>query len=78
MSYTEKQVSIKKHFGMSGVEKMILIKEKNLLDRSSMGIRSILIDDISIGYGQEDFNEQLVFGSPDCENWAVVEEKLLK
>lgn len=77
MSYTGKRMSIEKHFGFSVLEKLILISKKDLLDNAAKGVRSILIDDISEGYGQEGFTEQLVFGSPHCPDWDAVEELLI-
>lgn len=78
MSYTGKRMSVEKHFGLSMVDKMILISEKNLLDNIASGVRSILIDDITDGYGQMEFTEQLVFGSRQCPDWDAVENLLLK
>ncbi len=78
MSYTEKRICIFNYFGIEAVEKLIMIKEKELLDRSKMGIRSILIDDKKEGYGQELFGEQVVYGSSDCPNWEAVNNMFLK
>lgn len=78
MSYTGKRISVEKHFGFEAVEKMIIISQKDLLDNIAKGVRSILIDDISEGYGQEGFTEQLVFGSRQCPDWTAVENLLIK
>ncbi len=78
MSYTGKRIAVEKHFGFNAVEKMIIISQKDLLDRSSRGVRSILIDDITDGYGQMDFTEQMVFGSRTCPDWDAVENILIK
>tara|TARA_Y100001960_G_scaffold332915_1_gene435509 strand:+ start:289 stop:990 length:702 start_codon:yes stop_codon:yes gene_type:complete len=77
MSYTGKRMSVEKHFGFEMVDKMILISEKDLLDNISKGVRSILIDDIREGYGQEKFTEQIVFGSVDCPDWTAIEKLLI-
>lgn len=78
MSYTGKRICVEKHFGFDAIQDMILISQKDLLDNVSKGVRSILIDDISEGYGQEGFTEQIVFGSRDCPDWDRVEELLIK
>lgn len=77
MSYTEKRVSIEKHFGFENVDRLFLISEKDRLDRNSQGYPCILIDDIGMGYGQENFFAQIEFGSPEFKVWDQVREYLL-
>lgn len=77
LSYTEKRVSIEKHFGFENVDRLFLISEKDRLDRNNQGFPCILIDDISMGYGQENFHAQIEFGSPEFATWTRVKDYLL-
>lgn len=76
-SYTDKRLSIEKHFGFSHVDKLILICKKDELKDDNR----ILIDDIESGYGQENYTNHLVFGKKEgdgmCPDWDYVESKLL-
>lgn len=72
-SYTDKRLSIEKHFGFEHVDKLILVCKKDELKNK----KRILIDDIDYGYGQENFTNHMHFGSPSCPDWLYVEKVLL-
>lgn len=67
LSYTEKRIWVEQHLGMRAVHKLIMSPDKSLL------IGDFLIDDITEGYGQENFKGKLIhFGSSNFPNWDVV------
>jgi 5'(3')-deoxyribonucleotidase len=69
LSYTEKALWIKDHFGNRGLERLILIPQKNLL----MG--DYLIDDRIDSNGQNKFNGTLIqYGSTKWPNWMTIIE----
>lgn len=77
MSYTEKRMSIEKHFGFEHVDKLFILTEKDRLDKTQQGLPCILIDDIKEGYGQERFENKIHFGSSEYPDWLAVRKKLL-
>lgn len=69
LSYTEKALWIKDHFGTRVLERLILIPQKNLLKGD------YLIDDRIDSNGQNMFNGKLIqFGSAEWPNWMTVIE----
>lgn len=69
--YTEKALSIKKHFGHEWLKKLIISYHKELL------IGDYLIDDRTSGRGQESFNGELInYGSDKFPNWRTIKKYL--
>lgn len=74
MSYIEKMLWVKDHFGNQfWVERLIISKHKHL----NKG--DILIDDMASGCGQDKFEGELVqFGSKQFPNWQTTKEYVLE
>lgn len=71
MCYTEKAYWIKKYFGESMLEKMIICSDKSIC----MG--DYLIDDNDFGRGQNNFTGELIhFGSKKFPDWNTVHKYL--
>jgi 5'-nucleotidase len=67
LCYTEKRVWIEKYFNLDLCEKLVIAMNKSLLRGD------FLIDDLSTGAGQEDFQGQLIlFGSEKYPDWSAV------
>lgn len=67
LCYTEKRVSIERHFGLSMAERLIICPDKSLL------IADVLIDDMNTGRGQDRFAGQHIhFGSEDWKDWKTI------
>lgn len=67
MCYTEKRISIEKHFGYLACEKLILSTNKSLLKGD------ILIDDYATGNHQDRFGGEFIhFGSSRYPDWNSV------
>lgn len=67
LCYTEKRLWVERHFGFEHCHRLIISAHKGL----SMG--DYLIDDKTAGFGQEDFQGQLIhYGSAEFPNWASV------
>lgn len=70
-SYTEKRVWIEKHFGYDFVKKLIICSNKSLLKGD------YLIDDNTLGKGQEGFEGELLhFGYAQFPNWNPIRQAL--
>jgi 5'(3')-deoxyribonucleotidase len=62
--YTEKRMSVERHFGFAACEDLIIAHDKSLL------IGDILIDDRVDSNRQNEFRGKLIhFGSEECPNW---------
>lgn len=74
MSYMEKMLWVKDHFGNQfWVERLIISKHKHL------NVGDILIDDLASGCGQDKFTGELVqFATDKFPNWNVVKDYVLK
>lgn len=69
LSYTEKRLSIERHFGLEYAKKLILSPDKSLLKGD------FLIDDNVKGKGQDKFQGYLIhFGSEHFETWKQVSD----
>ena len=67
LSYTEKRLSVERHFGLEYAKKLILSPDKSLLKGR------FLIDDNIKGKGQDKFQGDLIhFGSESIKNWTDV------
>ena len=67
LCYTEKRVSIEKHFDLAFCDKLIISPNKGLLKGD------YLIDDISEGKGQDKFEGELIqFGSDKWKCWLDI------
>ncbi|CAM5196367.1 5' nucleotidase, NT5C type [Alishewanella longhuensis] len=67
LCYTEKRLWVERHFGLKHCHRLIISAHKGL----SRG--DFLIDDKKSGFGQEDFQGELIhYGSAEFTNWASV------
>lgn len=67
LCYTEKRLWVERHFGLEHCHRLIISAHKGL----SRG--DFLIDDKKSGFGQEDFQGELIhYGSDQFPNWASV------
>lgn len=73
LCYTEKRLWVERHFGFEHCHRLIISAHKGL----SRG--DYLIDDKTAGFGQEDFQGQLIhYGSAQFPNWASVKRHFVE
>jgi 5'-nucleotidase len=71
MSYMEKRQWVEKHLGMEYCQRLIICPNKGLLKGD------ILIDDLTEGKGQEDFEGELIqIGNEMFPNWNTIMDYL--
>jgi 5'(3')-deoxyribonucleotidase len=71
LCYTEKRMSIEKHFGFSACSKLIICENKSLL------IGDFLVDDRIDSHKQNEFVGKLIhFGSEEFPDWFFVVDYL--
>lgn len=71
MSYTEKRLSVEKHFGFDACRNLIICSDKSLLRGN------ILIDDRMDSHNQINFEGTVYhFGSENSKDWATILKKI--